>query len=86
MLHAVGKWTTSSAAATGCKQNTPAQKQDFVTCTSLADFPLKFCNCRWLENVPVCERVVNMIPQLTKYVAAVTAGAYPNPKTNPLQP
>jgi len=33
--------------------------------------PLRFCKTRWLENVPVVDRAVEMLPQLRLYVNAV---------------
>ena len=39
--------------------------------------PLKFCKTRWVENVPVTERSVKILPDLTKYVKAVEAKKCP---------
>jgi hypothetical protein len=42
------------------------------------EFPLPFCNHRWLENINVCDR---MHEPLCNYVKAVEQGKCPNPKT-----
>ena len=43
--------------------------------------PLKFCSHRWVENVPVCERGMGLLPAIKKYVAAVSVETYPDPGT-----
>lgn len=43
--------------------------------------PLRFCKTKWTENVPVVERVIEMLPQLCKYLKAVQENKVPNPKT-----
>jgi len=43
--------------------------------------PLRFCKTRWTENVPVVERVVEMLPQLRQYIKAVQDNKVPDPKT-----
>ena len=65
---------------TGCLK-TPARREDFTTVTETKNFPMKFCKHTWLENVPVCERIIEMLPDLRKYVKAVTEGTVPDHKT-----
>ncbi len=58
--------------------------EDFVAlCLSIccSQFPLMFCNHRWLENVPVCERAMSMLPGVQKYVSAVSSKRCTDPKT-----
>ena len=62
-------------------KDTPARREDFVNATDSDVMPLKFCNHRWLENVPVCERAINLLPSLTKYVAAVASKTCTDPGT-----
>ena len=62
-------------------KDTPARREDFTTVTKASDFPMKFCKHRWLENVPVCERFIKMLPDLRQYVKAVKEGTVPDPKT-----
>ena len=54
-------------------KDTPAQREDFTTLTGNASFPSKFCNHQWLENVPVCEKAIELLAPIKQYVAAVTA-------------
>jgi hypothetical protein len=62
-------------------KDTPARREDFVAETESSQFPLKFCNHRWLENVPVCERAMSMLPGVQKYVSAVSSKRCTDPKT-----
>ena len=44
-------------------------------------FPLKFCAHRWVENVPVVQRAIDIWPNIKVYVHKVSQGIYPHPKT-----
>ena len=44
-------------------------------------FPLKFCAHRWVENVPVVQRVIDIWPNIKVYIHKVFQGIYPHPKT-----
>lgn len=48
-------------------KESPARRADFFSLTKCDTFPLKFCNCRWLENAATCERALKIIPHLKKY-------------------
>lgn len=61
--------------------NVPARREDFTTFTKAAKFPLAFCSHRWLENLPVAERALEVWPSLTIYVDAVRMRKLPNPGT-----
>lgn len=46
----------------------PARREDFVAVTGQSLFPLKFCAHRWIENVPVIERVLLLWSDVKEYV------------------
>lgn len=62
-------------------KDTPARREDFMKITETTTFPLKFCKHRWLENTPVCERAILLMPQIVSYVKAVSSGKCADPKT-----
>ena len=61
-------------------KNAPARREDLNSATKSPIFPLKFCPHRWVENIPVAERALQIWPNVTAYVAAVRAGTVPTPK------
>ncbi|KAK9976520.1 hypothetical protein ABG768_021725 [Culter alburnus] len=61
--------------------NVPARREDYVTVTKSSVFPLSFCGHRWLENLPVVERALEVWPSLQLYVDAVKRKELPNPGT-----
>ena len=61
--------------------DTPARREDFAQITGTSEFPLKYCPNRWLENVPVIDRVIKIWPNVQKYVAAVEAKKTPKSQT-----
>lgn len=62
-------------------KDTPARREDFVKATHSNVFPLKFCSHRWLENVPVANRAVEIWESISKYVKQVREKTMPNPNT-----
>ena len=60
---------------------TTARREDYTKITGTDLFGQNFCNTRWLENVPVAERLLEMFPHLCKYVAAAKKGDIPLPHT-----
>lgn len=62
--------------------NVPARREDYIKLTSLSLFPLPFCGHRWVENLPVAERAIEVWPKLKEYVAAVKRKGLPNPGTS----
>ena len=62
-------------------KDTPARREDYESTTGCNNFPMKFCQHRWLENEPVCKRLIGLLPHLKKYVKSVTEGKCPDPKT-----
>jgi len=66
----------------GCNgsKDTPAGRKDYTKVEKCARFPVTFCKYRWLENVPVAERILQIWPKVTSYVEAVEVGKVSNPK------
>jgi hypothetical protein len=63
-------------------KDTPARREDFTEVTGGCNvFPLKFCSHRWTENVPVCERALELLPHMKTYITAVTSGKLTCPQT-----
>ncbi|XP_072564979.1 uncharacterized protein [Paramormyrops kingsleyae] len=61
--------------------NAPARREDFTALTKCTKFPLPFCGHRWLENLPVVERALEVWPSVTMYMDAVRRKKIPNPGT-----
>lgn len=61
--------------------NVPARRDDFVTVTSSSVFPLPFCAHRWVENLRVVERALEVWPSLLVYLEAVRTKKVSNPGT-----
>lgn len=61
--------------------NVPARREDFTTITKANIFPLAFCGHRWLENLPVVERALEIWPSVKLYVDAVRQKQVTNPGT-----
>ncbi|XP_070400940.1 uncharacterized protein [Nothobranchius furzeri] len=62
--------------------NVPARREDFTKLTGSSLFPLPFCGHRWVENLPVAERAIEVWPKLKEYVKAVHRKELPNPGTS----
>ena len=62
-------------------KDTHARREDFTTATGSKVFPLKFCGHRWVENVGVAERAMEIWPNIIKYVAKVNSGVLTKPDT-----
>ncbi|XP_073714812.1 uncharacterized protein [Misgurnus anguillicaudatus] len=61
--------------------NVPARREDYTATTGSSTFPRSFCGHRWVENVPVAERAVDIWPMLLTYIDAVQKKKVPNPNT-----
>ncbi|XP_048087841.1 uncharacterized protein LOC125286663 isoform X1 [Alosa alosa] len=61
--------------------NVPAHREDYTATTGSSTFPRSFCGHRWVENVPVAERAVEIWPMISTYVDAVQKKKVPNPNT-----
>ena len=60
-------------------KDAPARKDDYENVTGSTLMPLKFVNRRWLENVPVCRRALDIWDNIMKYVAAAEKGKVSKP-------
>ena len=61
-------------------KDTPARRDDFVAETGSSISPLKFCSHRWVENAKVCQRAIELYPQLQQYITAVNSKKIYKPK------
>lgn len=48
--------------------DSPARREDFSELTKTARFPLKFCPARWVEDLQVAERAIEVWPAVTAYI------------------
>lgn len=62
-------------------KDSPARSDDFEQLTKSSTFPKQFCRHRWLENITVMTRALEVLPNLQQYVEAVEKAKIPNPKT-----
>ncbi|KAG8177627.1 hypothetical protein JTE90_019654 [Oedothorax gibbosus] len=51
-------------------KNSPARRGIFIDVTNASVFPKKFCAVRWLENIDVAQRAIEILPNLQKFVEA----------------
>ena len=51
-------------------KNSPARRGIFIDVTNASVFPKKFCAVRWLENIDVAHRAIEILPNLRKFVEA----------------
>lgn len=54
-------------------KNSPARRADFKHLTGSYNFPLKFCSVRWVENVSVAQRALDILPQLRIFIQKAEA-------------
>ena len=59
----------------------PARRHDYISVSGSQEFPSKFCKCRWLENVSVMSRALEIMPNVSKFVESVNKKAINRPKT-----
>ena len=50
-------------------KDSPARKADFTSITGSTRFAKKFCSVRWVENVEVASRALEVLPHVKKYMA-----------------
>lgn len=63
-------------------KDTPARREDYEkTVGSGSPKPLKYCQTRWVENVPVLERALDVLPYMSAYVRSVNEKVCPKPNT-----
>lgn len=49
-------------------RDSPARRADYIHWTESSRFPYKFCQIRWVENVKVAERALEVLPNVRKFV------------------
>lgn len=65
-------------------KDSPARREDFQKVLDVHEvplMPLNFCKTRWVENVSVLERALNVLPNMKTYVKAVDGKKIPKPDT-----
>lgn len=64
-------------------KDTPARRDDFTSITGCTVFPAKHCPTRWIEDVPVAKKAIELLPHLKTYVETVIKNPkkYTVPKT-----
>lgn len=62
-------------------EDDPACVEDYIAVTGSTSFPLDFCNDRWLENVEVVERALQILPSLKMYISATKEKTVTEPST-----
>ena len=50
-------------------KDSPAKRADCIDFTGCNQFPKKFCSVRWVENVEVCERVLEVFKHIKLYIS-----------------
>ena len=62
-------------------KDAPAGREDFVTISGSPLMPLKFVCHRWLENIPLCQRMLMLWDNVADYVKATEDGRVNRPKS-----
>lgn len=62
-------------------RDVPARRSEFEIITETDIYPLQYCAHRWVENVKVCRRIIEIFPTVSKYVDAVQRKETRNPAT-----
>lgn len=52
-------------------KDSPARREDYQEVSGFTLLPLKFVQHRWLENVPVVERAIQIVNNIFEYIQAV---------------
>ena len=60
-------------------KDAPARREDYTKITGSLLMPQKFCGHRWLENIPVCERALQLWENIEAFVKAVKEKTIANP-------
>ena len=66
-------------------KDSPARREDYTAVTKSAVFPLDFCRHRWLENVKVTERALEILPLVEEYTKAAKLGKVTEPTNKSFQ-
>ena len=54
-------------------KDSPARRSDFTSITGCTLFPLKFCRVRWVENVSVATRCLDVFPSIQQFMKKAKA-------------
>lgn len=57
-------------------KDTPASRDDFMSIIGSTVFPAKHCQTRWIEDVPVAKKAIEVLPHMKTYVETI----WKNPK------
>lgn len=49
-------------------KDSPARREDYLKLSPEAKFPEKLCRHGWIENVSVLKRVLDILPNIKKYI------------------
>ena len=81
------EWGTSSLLSSLYYhfKDSPVRRVDYVKVTKNSQLPLKFVSHRWLENVVVSERALDIWRNIEVYVKAVREKRIPNPGNKSFQ-
>jgi hypothetical protein len=68
--HRASGWDVNSGLRSmyGLFKDSPARRADYIAITHNKTFPKKFCQVRWVENVDVAERALQVLCHVKKYV------------------
>jgi hypothetical protein len=68
--HKVSTWNVNAwlRAMYSLFKDSPARRADYIAITGSMKFPKKFCQVRWVENVGVAARALEVIDGVKKYV------------------
>lgn len=68
--HKASGWDVSCGlrALYGLFKDSPARRADYTAITGSKTFPKKFCAVRWVENVTVAERALEVFSDVKKYI------------------
>ena len=69
--HAAAGWEVNQylRAMYAVFKDSPARRADFIAIKGKKIFSLKFCQVRWVENVVVAQRALELLGDITKYVS-----------------
>ena len=64
-------WKVQVQLKSSCKlfKDSPARRADYIDFTGCNQFPKKFSSVRWVENVEVCKRVLEVFKHIKLYIS-----------------
>jgi hypothetical protein len=69
--HSASGWAVNEflRSAYGLFKDSPARRADYASVTGSSVYPKKFCQVRWLNNVEVATRALEVLPNIKKYIS-----------------